>query len=79
METKLTLRLEDKLIRKAKKLAKARGKSVSQMVADYIVALEAEPKPAGDLPPITKSLQGSLKGKNVDEKDYKKYLGDKYL
>ena len=39
METKLTLRLEDKLIRKAKKLAKDRGKSVSRMVADYIVAL----------------------------------------
>lgn len=79
METKLTLRLEDKLIRKAKRLAKARGKSVSRMVADYITALESEPKPMTELPPITKSLQGSLKGKNVDEKDYKKYLEDKHL
>ncbi|MGL4610183.1 MAG: DUF6364 family protein [Trueperaceae bacterium] len=79
METKLTLRLEDKLIRKAKKLAKARGKSVSRMVADYFVALESDPKPATDLPPITKSLQGSLKGKKIDEKDYQKYLEDKHL
>jgi hypothetical protein len=79
METKLTLRLEDKLIRKAKKLAKARGKSVSRMVADYIVALESDPKPTNDLPPITKALHGSLKGKKVDEKDYRKYLEDKYL
>jgi hypothetical protein len=79
METKLTLRLEDKLIRKAKKLAKARGKSVSRMVADYIVALGSDPKPANDLPHITKSLQGSLKGKKIDERDYKKYLEGKYL
>jgi hypothetical protein len=79
METKLTLRLEEKLIRKAKKHAKARGKSVSKMVADYFALLDTDIKDTKDLPPITKSLYGSLKGKNVDEKDYKKYLEDKYL
>jgi hypothetical protein len=35
-------------------------------------------KSSSDLPPITKSLQGSLKNKNVDRKDYKEYLERKH-
>ena len=35
MQTKLTLRLDDWLIRKAKRFSKKTGKSVSKIVADY--------------------------------------------
>jgi hypothetical protein len=35
METKLTLRLDEGLIKSAKKEARHRGTSLSQMVADY--------------------------------------------
>jgi predicted HicB family RNase H-like nuclease len=35
MKSKLTLRLEESLIKQAKKRAKQKGTSVSQMVAEY--------------------------------------------
>jgi len=31
-----------------------------------------------DMPPITRSLNGILKGCNLKEEDYKKYLEEKY-
>ena len=40
MQTKLTLRMDDELIARAKAHAKKRGKSVSQLVADYFYVLE---------------------------------------
>ncbi len=80
MNTKLTLRLEEDLIRSAKKHASIMGKSVSQMVADYFYLLDQKPsKDKQQITPIVKSLRGSLKGSGVDEKDYEKYLEDKYL
>lgn len=80
MSTKLTLRLEEDLIRSAKKHARILGKSVSQMVADYFYLLDNDTaKQQQPMTPIVKSLRGSLKGSGVDEEDYKKYLEDKYL
>ena len=38
MNTKLTLRLEEELIKSAKNHANIIGKSVSQMVADYFLS-----------------------------------------
>ncbi len=79
MQTKLTLRLEDHLIDRAKVLARRTGKSVSQMVADYFAALDA---PEGldneDLPPLTQALYGALAGATLDETDYHRYLEAKY-
>jgi len=80
MNTKLTLRLDSELISQAKRYAAHAHKSLSQVVADYFAMLDGltvqTPK---ELPPITKSLQGSAKGKKVTEKDYKRHLEDKYL
>ena len=46
MQTKLTLQMDDELIARAKAHAKKRGKSVSQLVADYFRILEkVEQKP----------------------------------
>ena len=80
MKTKLTLRLDDSLIKRAKKRAKQKGTSVSQMVADYFALIDTE-KPSIDrgLPPITASLAGILKNKEIREEDYKKHLEEKYL
>ncbi|WP_054693058.1 DUF6364 family protein [Geotalea toluenoxydans] len=80
MQTKLTLRLEDQLIEQAKSYAAHAGKSVSQVVADYFRMLASEKnKPSSPSAPITQSLRGSLRGSNLDEKDYRKYLEDKHL
>lgn len=80
MKNKLTLRLDDSLIRQAKKHAKQKGTSVSQMVADYFALIETErPSVDLDLPPITASLTGILKDQEVQEEDYKEHLEEKYL
>ncbi len=80
MQTKLTLRLEDELIKKAKILARQRGKSVSKLVSEYFTYITTkELKSESDLPPVVKSLYGSLVNTDVKESDYKKYLEGKYL
>ena len=78
MQTKLTLRLEDSLIQQAKTYAKQHDKSLSQVVADYFQILTQQSKKAVTSP-ITESLIGVLAASNIDEKDYKKHLEEKYL
>ncbi|MFN2354453.1 MAG: DUF6364 family protein [Desulfopila sp.] len=80
MNTKLTLRLDDVLIKSAKNHAKLMGKSVSQIVADYFYLLDKKSvKKPIELTPIVKSLKGSLKNTDFDEDNYKSYLEAKYL
>ena len=79
MNTKLTLRMDEKTVRKAKMEAKRRGKSVSQMVAEYIESIGLQQNSEKDLPPTTASLVGILKGKKISEEDYKAHLREKYL
>ncbi len=78
MQTKLTLRLENALIQQAKNYAKQHDKSLSQVVADYFQVLTQQSKKS-ITSPITKSLIGVLDTNNIDEKDYKKHLEEKYL
>jgi hypothetical protein len=80
MQTKLTLRLDEDLIRRAKSVAKKRSKSVSQLVADYFASLDKEPKQsAEDLAPIVRSLKGALRGTDVDIEDYRGHLEERHL
>ena len=78
MQTKLTLRLEGQLIGRAKAHAKKRGKSVSQMVADYFALLDRDDRP-DTLAPLTRSLYGSLGGAAVDDDTYREHLEKKHL
>lgn len=78
MNTKLTLRMDESLVRKAKQQAARRGKSVSQMFGEYVASL-GKKAPQGDLPPVTASLRGLLGGKKVSEADYKRHLRDKFM
>lgn len=77
--TKLTLRMSGSLIKRAKAYARRRGISVSQVVRDYFLLLDREilVDQTSRLP-LTYSLRGILKGKNVKENDYKKHLEAKY-
>ena len=78
MQTKLTLRLDAQLIEQAKAHACKRGKSVSQMVADYFAVLDREEQ-RETLPPLTRSLHGALGGATLDKDEYRRYLEEKYL
>jgi hypothetical protein len=80
MITKLTLRLDENLIESAKAYSAKTGKSVSRIVADLFALIQNEKlKQEAPLSPTVRSLKGILKGKRLDEKDYKKYLEKKYL
>lgn len=79
MNTKLTLRLDQRLIEEAKSEAAKRGKSVSQMVADFFELLSRNSEfEDNNLPPITRSLYGIIEHSEFDENDYKKHLEEKY-
>lgn len=89
MQTKLTLRLDEALITKAKRIAQAKGLSVSAMVASMIAVM---PDPAREndetdwveaLDPWTRSLCGIVsdydsKSDSDIEAEYTSYLADKY-
>ena len=80
MGAKLTLRLDEELIKIAKNYAAKEGKSVSRLVADFFRILKnKESQGKQKIPPTVSSLKGILKDKNISEKDYGKYLEDKYL
>ena len=79
MQTKLTLRLDDQLVRAAKQHARQAGCSVSQMVSDYFAAIaSAESRPL-TLTPKVSQLMGALEGADVDEADYHAHLERKHL
>jgi hypothetical protein len=80
MQTKLTLRLDDKLIQQAKTYARRKGTSVSRMIANYFQFIQGGGKETRTgSAALTASLRGLMRGSALDEKEYKKYLEGKYL
>ena len=80
MQSKLTLRVDEKLVRRAKAYAKRTRRSVSQMVADYFAMLGSRAgEGEAEWTPIVRSLKGSLRGAGVSEEDYRRHLEEKYL
>lgn len=79
MQTKLTLRLDDRLIEDAKRHARRSGKSLSQMVAEYFSAITSPPAVADELTPTVARLKGAFAGRQVGRDDYRAYLEDKHL
>jgi hypothetical protein len=80
MQTKLTLRLDEELIREVKSIADRKGQSVSGIVANYFNSLREKPThKKGNLSPMVKTLKGALRGKSLDRGDYHRYLEEKYL
>ncbi|MBN1461405.1 MAG: antitoxin [Armatimonadetes bacterium] len=78
MNTKLTLRLDNRLITSAKRHSAESGRSLSQLVADFFALIETE---AGlvEATPRVRSLRGVLAGSGLDESDYARHLEEKYL
>ena len=79
VNTKLTLRLDDQLIDKAKRYSDRSGKSVSQLVADFFAAIDSnEDIPGTQISPRVRSLRGAFKGSSATEEDHRSYLEEKY-
>jgi hypothetical protein len=81
MQAKLTLKLEEELIKGAKEYAKSQQKSLSQIVSEFFPVLNSRRvgKKHVSPGPVTSKLVGSLKGANLTEDDYKDHLIRKYL
>ena len=74
--SKLTLSVDSRVVSRAKRYAKTRGVSVSQMVESYLAAVADPHSPTRRDAPILRSLQGCLK--KADIEDYRKHLAAKY-
>jgi dsDNA-specific endonuclease/ATPase MutS2 len=80
MDTKLTLKLEESIIEKAKKYAKERTTSLSKLIENYLQVITAETEGKEKITPLVKSLSGIIKlPKDYNhKKGYSNYLTNKY-
>jgi hypothetical protein len=74
--TKLTLTIEPEIIQKAKEYAKSRGRSLSDMIENYLKVVVTEQSDSEtEIAPLAKSLKGSFKA--LADIDYKRQLTDR--
>lgn len=78
MNTKLTLRLDDALIAKAKEHSSRSGKSLSRLVGDFFALIDSA-ETGTEITPRVRSLRGVLAGSGLDEHDYRRHLEEKHL
>jgi hypothetical protein len=79
MQTKLTLRLDGDLIRKAKRYSRKSGKSMSRLVADYFAVIEGKAETGEiEITPRVQSLLGALAGADLSEKEHRRHLEAKH-
>ncbi len=73
MTTKLTLTIEEKVINSAKKYARQKGKSLSNLVENYLMSISSQNHDPEFLSPKIKKMMGSVK--LPEDFDYKSELG----
>ena len=81
MTTKLTLRLDDELIRQAKETARSKGVSLSRVVEDYFRTLAARKGKEAPESPVLSEISGVLSAGTGSRKlrtEYRKRLQEKY-
>jgi hypothetical protein len=81
MDTKLTIKLDDDVITRAKTYAKRRKTSLSKMIESYLDSVTKPESKGIEITPLVRSLSGVIT--LTDDYDYKKdrtdYLIKKYL
>ena len=81
METKLTLKLDDSVINRAKGYAKKRRTSLSKLVENYLESVVSPSKTDIKITPIVKSLLGVIDDVPPDfdyKEEHSKHLWKKY-
>lgn len=74
MTTKLTLTIEQEVIKVAKTYARRKGRSLSDLIENYLKTLTAKTSNKEDLSPKVKKLMGTIK--LPKDFDYKKSLAE---
>ncbi len=79
MDSKLTLKLDESVIERAKQYAKEHHISLSRLIETYLRALTLNQQPKMKITPLVKSLTGVIE---LDENDYRQdytdFLSQKY-
>jgi hypothetical protein len=81
MDNKLTLKLDNQVIERAKHYARKKNTSLSRLVEAYLKLLtSAGSAEAGEITPLVKSLSGAVQASRLKDSQsaYKKYLAKKY-
>jgi len=78
MKTKLTLTIEEEIVKKAKIISKKKKSSLSKIIENFLKNFIENEQNIKITPNVLK-LKGILKDKNISEKDYKKHIEEKYL
>jgi len=79
VNTKLTLRLDEGLIERAKRHSAKTGKSVSRLVADFFTLIDTREYPAtAEISARVRGLTGVLSSAGVSEADYREHLEEKH-
>ncbi len=81
MDIKLTLKMNEEVIDKAKLYAKEKGTSLSKLVEHYFDSIAQDPKEKNfKISPLIKSLTGVIPASEPkkDKNDYVDYLIEKY-
>jgi Family of unknown function (DUF6364) len=81
MTTSITLRLDDAVIRKAKKTARTKGVSLSRMVEDYLKSVGEQERHGVREFPVLYEVSGVLSGMHDATQlrtGYRKHLAAKY-
>ena len=80
MDTKLTLKLNESVIKRAKKYAKENNISLSRMIENYLQAVTIKKVNKIKISPLVESLTGVIELEKTDnKKDYTDFLSQKYL
>ena len=80
MNTKLTLSIDQKTVGRAKKFARERNRSLSNLVENYLKAVTVEESVTGEITPLVAELSGVVVAGGVQShrSDYAAYLAEKY-
>ena len=79
MSSKLTLSIDETIVRRAKEYAHQRGKSLSKVIEQYLAYVSKNALPPGEITPEVAALADVLPA-SVADRDWKfEYLSEKYL
>jgi len=76
---KLTLSVDDRLIRLTKEWARTRGVSISQIVSTFFMSIGTSNQPPEKMPPVLGKLSGILEETDANIESYHEHLKNKYL
>lgn len=74
--TRLSLSMDESVVKRARRLADARNTSISRLFVSFICLMEQSHSPVDGLPPLTKRALGLAKGCVPDKWEYRDVLAD---